>query len=385
MRVRILALLGSASALTAPNVTATGSPVVVWAAVDTFHRCKIIDVPDIPARPYAASGEVRLIVGSTSFHRMSGPTLLNQTRECVASWNSTNDADPSHFAGDEFLDSPAPGADGSLYALVHTEYPGNVYKNCSGPAYPHCWTVTIGLAVSRDGGSTWAHAAPPPAHLVAAVPYTYNASQLAYGWGDPSNIFAGRHAGGDGFSYAAVWNRNQVGLQAPGVCFMRTADVTDPRSWRGYGGAGVYNVTFVSPYTLPPGGDASHICSVAVGLPSCPLGGVSWSARLSLYVATMDCSLQAGSQFYVTASPDLLTWAPPRPFYGAHDLPANVSAQVTAMSYPTLVDAAAPDNGDPYYSTLSGDDFLLLWASIGHSPYSDGRHLWATPFRFDGV
>jgi hypothetical protein len=34
--------------------------------------------------------------------------------------------------------------------------------------------------------------------------------QLAYGWGDPSNII--KHPKED-YYYAAIWNRNQVGLQ----------------------------------------------------------------------------------------------------------------------------------------------------------------------------
>ena len=171
-----------------PNITAAGDPVTVWAAVDTLHKCGFIDVPDIPARAFrdTAAGVVRYIVGSTNYHRMSGPDLLNVTRECATAWNETGDPDPAHFAGDEFLDSPVAFANATVYSLVHTEFPGNVYHNCTGPAYPHCWTVSIGLAVSYDAGATWAHARPPPGHLVAAVPYGYNSSQLAYGWGDVS-------------------------------------------------------------------------------------------------------------------------------------------------------------------------------------------------------
>ena len=101
---------------------------------------------------------------------------------------------------------------------MHTEYPGNRYGNCTIKSYPTCWTVTIGLLVSHDWGATWNHARPPPHHLVASVPYRHNQSQLASGWGDPSNIVVSPK---DGFYYAALWNRNQVGLQAPGICVMK--------------------------------------------------------------------------------------------------------------------------------------------------------------------
>lgn len=275
------------------------------------------------------------------------------------------------YAGDEFLDSPIVFANGTVISLVHTEYPGNVYHNCSGPAYPHCWTVSVGLAVSHDFGRTWAHARPPPAHLVAAVPYEYNSTQLASGWGDPSNIVKKEN-----FYYAAVWNRNEVGLQKPGVCIMRTADLMDPASWRAWDGS-AYTVSFASAYSLAPGTEAQHICAVT-NLPGCPLGGLAWSTHLGRFVATMDCSLQGGSQFYISASDDLISWDTPEPLYSSRDLPANVSSMVTSMSYPSFID---PASGDSNFGTI-GQTPLLSWVSIGHSPSSDGRHLWATPFRF---
>ena len=370
------AALGAAPAA-APNVTATGDPVTVWAAVDTLHKCGFIDVPDIPARAFRdpAAGVVRYVVGSTNYHHMSGPDLLNVTRECYAAWNETDDPNPANFAGDEFLDSTVAFANGTVWSLVHTEYPGNVYHNCTGPAYPHCWTVTIGLAVSHDFGATWAHARPPPGHLVAAVPYGYNQSQLAYGWGDPSNIVLRD----DGFYYAAIWNRNQVGLQAPGVCMMRTADLSDPASWRAWNGA-TFSVPFASPYTMAPGTEADHVCTVT-NLPGCPLGGMSWSTWLRKYVATMDCSLQGGEQFYIATSDDLITWSVPQPFYNQHNLPVNASKMVTSMSYPTFLDASS-DPADLNFNSI-GRTPLLTWVSIGHSPYTDGRRLWATPMQFD--
>lgn len=355
--------------------TPAGEPLVIWAAVDTLMKCHIIDVPDIPARAFVdvSTGLTHMIVGSTNFHKMIGNSLFNQTRECIAAWNETADPNPSHFAGDEFLDSTVALSNGTIYTLVHTEYPGNVYHNCTGKGYPYCWTVTIGLAVSNDFGSTWTHARPPPNHLVAAVPYGYNQTQLAYGWGDPSNVIIL-----DGFYYAAVWNRNQVGLQNPGVCIMRVSidSIEDPSAWRGWGGTN-YNISFVSPYTLIPGTESDHICQVT-NLPNCPIAGWSWSTYLKKFVATLDCSLQSGSQFYIAYSDDLLNWSSPLPFYNAKDLPHNVSSMVTSMSYPTFID---PMSGDANFNSI-GQFPYLFWVSIGHSPETDGRHLWATPFSF---
>lgn len=109
------------------TATASGAPIDVWSAVDTLHKCGKIDVPDVPARAFVdSSGTTRMIVGATQYHHMSGPSLFKQTRECAIAFNETGDPDPAHFAGDEFLDSPVAFPNGTVVALVHTEYPGNV-------------------------------------------------------------------------------------------------------------------------------------------------------------------------------------------------------------------------------------------------------------------
>jgi hypothetical protein len=388
-----------ASSTTATTVKQSGKSIDVWAAVETLHKCGDIDVPDIPARAFVdGKGLTHMIVGATGFHRMNGASILmngSATRECAYAWNQSMDANPAHFAGDEFLDSPIAFANGTVVALIHTEYPGGVY-NSTGPSppmcpdglksYPQCWTVTIGLAVSHDFGMTWDHALKPPHHLVAAVPYRYNASQLAYGWGDPSNIM--QHPS-DGFYYAAMWNRNQVGLQAPGICMMRTNNLMDPRSWRGWGGAKKgYSQSFVSPYGgMKPGTEAEHVC-VVTNLPAgtcipianktrgCQAAGLAWSTYLEKFVVTLGC----GSAFKWATSEDLITWSEPTAFALPHGLAPNVSKMVSAMNYPTFMDPSVAES-DRNYGTI-GQKPYLFWASIGHSPYTDGRHQWATPFEF---
>lgn len=78
------------------NASATGEPEVVWAAVDTLHECGIIDVPDIPSRVFwdVAAGVTHMIEGSTSFHRMNGPSPLNVNRSCSVAYNKTADPNP---------------------------------------------------------------------------------------------------------------------------------------------------------------------------------------------------------------------------------------------------------------------------------------------------
>jgi len=366
----------SLSSISPPNVTVAGEPILVWAAVDTLHKCGIIDVPDIPPRIYQDTNQIfHMIVGSTNYHIMEGPSMINLNRSCTMAWNETGNPNPAYFAANEFLDSTVAFPNGTVYTLIHTEFPGNDYANCSSRGYPYCWTVTIGLGVSYDWGHTWNHIRPPPNHLVASVPYGYNQSQIASGWGDPSNILFNPT---DNYYYAAIWNRNQVGLQAPGVCIIRTNILSDPTSWRGWGGS-TYNISFVSPYTMEPGTESDHVCTVT-NLPNCPLGSMVWSTYLNLYVATMDCSLQSGDQFYLATSTNLIEWSTLLPLYGKKDLPANVSATVTSMSYPVFLDPTVTN--DINFNNIT-DIPYLFWVSIGHSPYTDGRRVWATPMKFN--
>jgi len=371
----------SVFAVTAAAITVfpTSVPVTVWASVDSLHKCGVNDTPDIPARAFVdGDGITHMIDGSTSFHWMTGPSVYNQTRNCTPAWNSTQNPDPSMFASAEWLDSPHVFPNGTVFALVHVEYDAmNIEVPKCPHNYPLCWTVTITLARSDDWGYTWRHARPPPDHLVMAVPYEFNQTQPASGWGDPSNIIVNPD---DGLFYFAAWNRNTVGLQVPGICFMRTADLTDPAAWRAHGGGGVFNITLPSPYTMPSGDAGEHLCTVAENLPNCPPGGISWSTYLRQFVMVMVCDDAYG--VWISFSTNLRSWTTAVEFYKFKDLPPAVQRNVTSFSYPTFIDPAAAASGDANFMTI-GQDAPLFWSSIGHSPYTDGRRLWATTMHFE--
>ena len=91
----LLASLIGVLQASAVEINATGDPQVVWAAVDTLHKCGIIDVPDVPARVFQdTEGVTHMIEGSTKFHWMTGPNPLNLTRNCTMAMNETGDPNP---------------------------------------------------------------------------------------------------------------------------------------------------------------------------------------------------------------------------------------------------------------------------------------------------
>ena len=377
-----------------PTLSVRGDTVDVWAAVDQWKKCHIIDVPDVPAKLFLDDQNItHLVAGSTNFHVSLG-TPLHQTRDCRVAWNMSGDPDPAMFAADEFLDGTHALDNGTVYALLDTEYVGQRYNNCAkNLSYPYCYQLSISLAVSHDWGLTWKHALPPPHNLVATVPYVYNMSHISYGWGAPSIV----QSPSDGYIYMIMWNKHDIGLQKGGLSVARTAHINEPASWRGLDKSGEFTVSYVSPYTMAPGTESDHVSEI-VNLPhNCAPHGLTYSTKLGKFVVSLCCydswqtenpRLHDGggssmATFLFATSPDMITWSETTRFFNTtSDLPANISAMVTGKMYPSLFDPKeAAARGDRNFGVIGAEPWLY-WVSIGHSPYSDGRHLWATPVDF---
>ena len=69
----------------------------------------------------------------------------------------------------EFYGNPA-------YCSCNDEYHNN--SQCSN----HCEMWSTGLALSHNGGKSWVMAAPPPKHLVAALPTQFTKDQRLAGY-----------------------------------------------------------------------------------------------------------------------------------------------------------------------------------------------------------
>ena len=398
--ILIFVIARTSNGVVGPKLSIRGDTVDVWAAVEQWNKCHLIDVPDVPAKFFNDNNNVtHLVAGSTNFHVSLG-TPLNQTRQCKVAWNMTGNPNPAMFAADEFLDGTHALDNGTVYALLDTEYPGNRYNNCAkNLSYPYCYQLSISLAVSHDWGLTWAHARSPPHNLVATVPYVYDMYHISYGWGAPSIV----HSPKDDYIYMIMWNKHDIGLQKGGLSVARTAHIEDPTSWRGLDQNGNFTISYVSPYTMSPGTEAEHVSEI-VNLPrNCAPHGLTYSTKLHKFVVSLCCYenwlteyTRVGRSsrkpnlhdmpptFLFATSPDMITWSETTAFLNTTtDLPANISAMVTGKMYPSLFDPhEATIKHDRNFGVI-GDSPWLYWVSIGHSPYTDGRHLWATPVYFD--
>jgi hypothetical protein len=236
------------------------------------------DVPDAPLRAFRnGSGSVVVLASVDLGSRaLVGPSLASAQHTCAIYMNSTLDYKMADSADREWIQSPWVFPNGSIYALTHMEYHNR--SNQAG-----LWS-SVTLLKSTDGGQRWAHALPPPRHIVAAAPFKYEGptSTPLYGFRSPSNILRSRS--GDGLFYAFVsagWGHVVRGQQL-GTCLMRTADLTDPASWLAWDGRS-FNVSLaVNPYLSGRLDASQHRCAPVTDMTYVTLG---WSTFYQKYIA----------------------------------------------------------------------------------------------------
>lgn len=210
----------------------------------TNDRCAPENLPDLPSRAFRdAAGQVHFIISHFTTYQMIGPSLDELKIDCSPVMASTHDAAPENYTDAEWIASPYTMDGQTVYALVHDEYQGHTHAGqCPQGEYAPCWYNTITLAVSRDGGASYEHAAEPPAHRVAGLPYVYEGGSGPYGLFNPSNIIQGP----DDYYYAFA-RLDKYKTEEQGVCLMRSDDLSDPASWRFWNGSS-FSGQFIDPY-----------------------------------------------------------------------------------------------------------------------------------------
>ena len=235
-----------------PFVRQVGPEVMVfdW----SVSKCEDNDITDEAARAFKDdTGKVQLMNTHFVNYRWIANTTLDSpyTHPCTKTMSSHNNADPSKYDAKEWLASPWTPDGKTIYALMHMEFrAGDYMSGC--PSSGACWFNAITSAVSTNSGATFTHAT-APAHVVASTPYQF-AMNGPNGYFTPSNIVRS----GDGWFYT-MFRAQPRNAQQLGTCIMRTRDISDPTSWRGWNGTG-FTVQFRNPYigTITP---ANHVCA----------------------------------------------------------------------------------------------------------------------------
>jgi hypothetical protein len=301
---------------------------------------------------------------------MIGPDFDHLTRDCShPRLLSANNSDPSAFLGREWIVATY-RVGNIIHALVHDEFHDAVSPLCmpgeSGPANP-CWYNAITYAFSNDDGVTFRHGS----DFVVAAPTTRwspargaptGKRRRLYGYFGPSGII--RRPDGYYYSTFVVINNPD---SARGTCVMRTRDLSDPKSWRGWDGK-AFTHRFENPY-LPATPEPRRACTpVSAGVIHDFGGSLTYNTYLNRYVLTgfATTGTHNGCGFAFSLSDDLVTWTTPQVFATANppsnDAPGCPRGDLGMAYYPSLID---PADSTTNFERTGRTPFLYYVSGLG--------------------
>jgi hypothetical protein len=338
----------------------------------------------------------------------TGPSLDQLSACSTRIFTSANDSTPQSYANFQWLQSVRVFGDGTAVGLVHNEFKGE-FPADTGPQYcsRHCadsspvnasgcrdqiceiWSTGL---VRSSNGAQFQLVAPPPHHLVAALPHRYQKDENLTGFGAISN---GLQRGEDGAYYGSINVVNRCtpgstlcGDTPAGNCLFRAVDLTDPASFRAIDQNGNFTVKWASAYS-PRGEGEEHKCATLPVTAQGRLGShVSFRKIVSrgqsvddgeppTYIALSDASPAVGHVKYsLTYQPDFgvamrninTSWTPPK-FLDLSSawrgLGGSTSVEGDGMKYfyPTLLDVRSPELGvlgGSVHTQEDGDSYALV-------------------------
>jgi hypothetical protein len=352
-----------------------------WSA----HKCTNDDIPDQPARAFReANGTITLVDTHHTAWRNTTTNLTTLTHRCSpVMMNSHNNPDPSMYDDKEWIGATWTSDGTTVYAVTHSEYQG--WRHASGgycirsgesiADRQKCWQNSLTLVKSTNGGSTFSHTT-PPSHLVAGPSVRWVRGNGPIGLFQPSQIVKGQ----DGWHYLIARVMGGTSPQPPGSCVLRTRNVADPVSWRGWSGSG-FTVTFPNPYlnTLDP---AEHVCRpVNIGTLSESLGWSTYFKKWVLVGSADNADGVSGPGFYFFTSDDLINWSTAKLLMKA-ELPWSYQCADGPAYYrdPSLLD---PQSKTRNFDTMGQRPYLFFTRfNISSCTSSLDRDLIRIPIEF---
>ncbi len=335
--------------------------------------CELIDIPDAPARAFRDyKGTVHLVASHYIMRASLGPTLDTVKHNCQVAYNSKHDPNPANFDDATWLDA-FQSVDGKrIVALGHMEYHGWEHPGeCATKTDNNsCWYNVDTFHLSEDGGY---HFGSPkaPANYVAGLPYKYEVNRGPEGYSIDTNIVKNGE-----WYYAMVtdwgWppncdNKTRPCLVPFGGSPIRTANVMDPASWRGWNGKD-FAVSFIDPYRNPVARPQEHIYTPVPYMYY--VSAISVHEKSHLFIATLcdPFNTAYGPQgIYLSTSPDMVHWSKPTLVVTMDQLRAKEPKGKWSYTYASLLD---PKSKDANFATITDDPYLYYVRSDdNHGPY----------------
>lgn len=312
--------------------------------------CNSNDIPDAMARAFRDStGTIHFVAASSEMFASLGPTLESLVHSCDVAHYSVNDPNPADYNDQTWLDSFYTFDGIHIAALTHTEYHGWAHPGeCHSQNYGECEYDSDTYHLSNDGGYRF-ESFKAPKNFVAGVPYQYRIDRGPMGYSVDTNVV---EFGGWYYAVATdwTWPPNCSGQTGPHRCLVptggapiRTTDVFDPASWRGWNGT-EFSLSFVDPYPGPVSHPEEHVYTPVPYMGFVNAINVYQSANM--VVATLwdywDNELGPPG-LYLTTSTDLVNWTEPTLVVTLAELSANDPKGSWLYAYFSLLDPAAPD------------------------------------------
>ena len=335
--------------------------------------CNQNDIPDAMARAFRDStGMVHLVAASSELFQSIGPTLESVEHSCEVGHESAGDANPADFNDQSWIDSFYTFEGKKIAGLTHMEYHGWAHKGeCTFKnGYNGCEYDSDTYHESTDGGYHF-YSFKAPANFLAGVPYKYVEDGGPSGYSVDSNII---ELGG--WYYAMVtswtWPANCTGSQGPHRCLtsgaapIRTSDVFDPSSWRGWSGTD-FSVAFADPYPGPVEHPQEHVFTPVPYMDVVTGINIFQPANLVVAVLWNPWSTEYGAKgFYLSTSTDLVNWTKPTLVATVDQFLEQEPKGSWSYAYFSLIDPAAPDRN---FSMIGDHPYLyyVRFANAGSS------------------
>jgi hypothetical protein len=346
------------------------------AAFDTSKEsCEQIDIPDAAARAFRDyKGTVHLIASHYVTRAGIGASLEAAKHNCQVVYKSPHDGNIADFDDATWLNAFY-NIDGKrIVALGHMEYHGWEHAGmcASKTDSASCWYNVDTFNLSEDGGYHFARPK-PPGNFLLSLPYKYQVNQGPEGYSVDANIVKVGEWYYDEV-YAWGWPPNCGGgkgqkpcLVPDGACAIRTANILDPSSWRGWDGKD-FTVEFVDPYRGAVANPHAHVC---VPVPYLDYStGINYHQASHLFVATLwnQGSASWGPQgVYFTTSPDFIHWSKPELAMTQNQMLRREPEGNWSYQYFSLID---PKSQDPSYMTITDGPYLYyVRMDNNHGPY----------------
>jgi hypothetical protein len=349
--VALGAACGSAQAV---SVTVTGPEEVAW-DYDTM-RCVDFDWPDGPAQMFRDSlGRLQLVA---PFLRMIGTNFDDLSTDCTPQLSNPRDPNPAHYDWVHWLNGIYTENGQDVFALVHNEWHGwEIPGACpTGGQKRRCGVGAVTWVISHDDADTWVNPAPPD-NFIATVPPRSVLDDVRTGLFAPS---APIKKGNYYYSFALI---GANGYQDAGSCLMRSPDLSDPRSWRGWDGAS-FTVRFKNPYYENASPERTHVCEpIAYDEIQSMTRSLVYDTDLGLYILTGNAIKFDTAQsrtvtgFYFSTSADLIHWSMRQLLYEVPSLATHQCGGPDAAAYPALLD---PESTDRNYRTINNTAYLFF-------------------------